>query len=141
MSGIPAVDPIPLPAPVWLFKSLYLLTFGLHFIAVEMLVGGLLVATILNLLSSPQAENQRRAASTAIARGPDVQVRLKPAMLIHHKAGTWTALTAVCTHLGCTAEYVPDRDIIHCNCHGGEYDSFILCPQIAATRSPINFRP
>ncbi|MGA2233013.1 MAG: ubiquinol-cytochrome c reductase iron-sulfur subunit [Tepidisphaeraceae bacterium] len=46
-----------------------------------------------------------------------------PTMLIHHKDGSWVALTAVCTHLGCTAQYQPDRDVIHCNCHGGEYDA------------------
>ena len=47
-----------------------------------------------------------------------------PAMLIHHKDGSWVALSAVCTHLGCTPEYLPDRDVIHCNCHGGEYDAY-----------------
>ena len=46
----PALDPIPLPAPVWLFKGLHLLTLSLHFIAVEMLLGGLLLAVVLNLL-------------------------------------------------------------------------------------------
>jgi cytochrome b6-f complex iron-sulfur subunit len=46
-----------------------------------------------------------------------------PAMLIHHKDGSWVALSAVCTHLGCTAQYQPERDVIHCNCHGGEYNA------------------
>ncbi|MBF0122235.1 MAG: Rieske (2Fe-2S) protein [Candidatus Omnitrophica bacterium] len=46
-----------------------------------------------------------------------------PAMLIHHKDGSWVALDAVCTHLGCTVQYQPDRNVIHCNCHGGEYDA------------------
>ena len=47
----------------------------------------------------------------------------RPAMLIHHKDDTWVALDAVCTHLGCTVAYQPDRNVIHCNCHGGEYDA------------------
>ncbi|MEI6437358.1 MAG: ubiquinol-cytochrome c reductase iron-sulfur subunit [Candidatus Omnitrophota bacterium] len=47
----------------------------------------------------------------------------RPALLIHHKDGTWTALDAVCTHLGCTVAYQSDRNVIHCNCHGGEYDA------------------
>lgn len=47
----------------------------------------------------------------------------RPALLIHHKDDTWVALDAVCTHLGCTVEYQSDRDVIHCNCHSGEYDS------------------
>lgn len=45
-----------------------------------------------------------------------------PAMLIHHLDGTWVALTAVCTHLGCTVQYEPQVNRIHCACHGGVYD-------------------
>ena len=46
----------------------------------------------------------------------------KPTMLIHHPDGTWIALTAVCTHLGCTVQYQPEQNVIHCACHGGTYD-------------------
>ena len=35
----PSVDPIPLPAPVWLLKLLHVVTLSLHFVAVEMLLG------------------------------------------------------------------------------------------------------
>ena len=45
-----------------------------------------------------------------------------PAMLIHHLDGTWASLTAVCTHLGCTVQYEPQMNRIHCACHGGVYD-------------------
>jgi cytochrome b6-f complex iron-sulfur subunit len=45
-----------------------------------------------------------------------------PAMLIHHEDGRWVALTAVCTHLGCTVQYEPQADRIHCACHGGVYN-------------------
>ena len=45
-----------------------------------------------------------------------------PAMLIHHQDGTWVALSAVCTHLGCTVQYEPQANRIHCACHGGVYD-------------------
>lgn len=45
-SLFPALDPIPLPAPVWLFVSLHTLTLGLHFVAVHFLVGGLALATV-----------------------------------------------------------------------------------------------
>jgi cytochrome b6-f complex iron-sulfur subunit len=45
-----------------------------------------------------------------------------PAMLIHHQDGTWVALTAVCTHLGCTVQYEPQANRIHCACHCGVYD-------------------
>jgi cytochrome b6-f complex iron-sulfur subunit len=47
-----------------------------------------------------------------------------PAMLIHHDDGAWTALTAVCTHLGCTVQYEADQHRIHCACHGGVYNPY-----------------
>jgi cytochrome b6-f complex iron-sulfur subunit len=47
-----------------------------------------------------------------------------PAMLIHHEDGRWVALTAVCTHLGCTVQYEPQADRIHCGCHGGVYNAY-----------------
>ena len=47
----------------------------------------------------------------------------KPAMLIHHADGTWVALSAVCTHLGCTVQFEPANDRIFCACHGGVYDA------------------
>jgi cytochrome b6-f complex iron-sulfur subunit len=46
----------------------------------------------------------------------------RPAMLIHHEDGSWTALDAVCTHLGCTVKYEPEKKRIFCACHGGVYD-------------------
>lgn len=48
---------------------------------------------------------------------------VKPAMLIHHTDGSMVCFSAVCTHLGCTVQYQPDQDHIHCACHGGTYDS------------------
>jgi len=58
----PAVDPIPLPAPVWLMKLLHVVTLSLHFVAVEMLLGGLLLAVLLSLFrSSPLALTTARA--------------------------------------------------------------------------------
>jgi cytochrome b6-f complex iron-sulfur subunit len=49
-----------------------------------------------------------------------------PAMLIHHTdpAREWVAMTAVCTHLGCTVQYEPQADRIHCACHGGVYNAY-----------------
>ena len=47
----PSPDPIPLPAPVWLLKALHITTLSLHFVALEMLLGGLLVAVIFLLMA------------------------------------------------------------------------------------------
>jgi hypothetical protein len=72
MNFFPAVDPIPLPAPVWLFKALHIVTMALHFIAVEMLLGGLLAAICLNFLGVSRRMQStaqvRLAASAAMAR-------------------------------------------------------------------------
>jgi cytochrome b6-f complex iron-sulfur subunit len=46
----------------------------------------------------------------------------RPALLIHLEDGSWSALTAVCTHLGCTVQYESDKRRIYCACHGGVYD-------------------
>lgn len=62
MQPFPAVDPIPLPAPIWLIKLLHIVTLALHFVAVEMLLGGLLIAIILSIFrNSPYAGVTARA--------------------------------------------------------------------------------
>lgn len=64
MQSFPAVDPIPLPAPIWLFKLLHIVTLSLHFVAVEILLGGLLIAIVLSLSGNPLS----RVAARALAR-------------------------------------------------------------------------
>jgi hypothetical protein len=62
MQPFPAVDPIPLPAPIWLLKLLHIVTLALHFVAVEMLLGGLLLAVVLSLFrGSPSSLVTARA--------------------------------------------------------------------------------
>jgi hypothetical protein len=62
MQSFPPVDPIPLPAPIWLFKLLHIVTLALHFVAVEVLLGGLLIAVLLSLFhGSPQSVVTARA--------------------------------------------------------------------------------
>jgi hypothetical protein len=70
MNPFPVVDPIPLPAPVWLFKVLHTLTLALHFISVEMLLGGLAIALVLNATGRGKTPQSllRLNASAAIAR-------------------------------------------------------------------------
>lgn len=65
MNGFPNVDPIPLPAPIWLFKALHITTLSLHFVAVEMLLGGLLIAILLGLLGRSR---ESKTAALALAR-------------------------------------------------------------------------
>jgi hypothetical protein len=65
MNGFPNVDPIPLPAPIWLFKLLHIVTLSLHFVAMQILVGGLLIAVLLNLFGRSISAG---SAASAIAR-------------------------------------------------------------------------
>lgn len=70
MNSFPAVDPIPLPAPVWLMKVLHVVTLSLHFAAVEILLGGLLIAAILSV--SGHGTYARHAAGAMARRLPIV---------------------------------------------------------------------
>lgn len=65
MQSFPAVDPIPLPAPIWLLKLLHIVTLALHFVAVEMLLGGVLIAVLLSLFRRSSCSN---VAARALAR-------------------------------------------------------------------------
>jgi cytochrome b6-f complex iron-sulfur subunit len=84
-------------------------------------------------LASPAEEAEQLAKVTEVEL-PDAEdlavgtalmfkFGIRPALLIHHADGEWTALDAKCTHLGCTVAYQPDQDRIYCACHGGVYDS------------------
>lgn len=45
-----------------------------------------------------------------------------PGILIRDKDGTYHALSAVCTHLGCTVQFEAKDNLIWCACHNGYYD-------------------
>lgn len=45
----------------------------------------------------------------------------QPGILIRKQNGEYTALSAVCTHLGCTVQYRPGENVIWCACHNGMY--------------------
>ena len=44
----------------------------------------------------------------------------KPIILVQPEAGTVVALSAICTHQGCTV--APKDDELHCPCHGSVFD-------------------
>lgn len=49
-------------------------------------------------------------------------VALGSPAIVYRQNGELIALSAVCTHLGCTVSYLEDEQIFRCPCHGGEYD-------------------
>jgi Rieske Fe-S protein len=46
----------------------------------------------------------------------------RPGLLIMNSDGTYRALSATCTHLGCTVQYRGDLRQVWCACHNGIYD-------------------
>lgn len=63
----PTLDPIPLPAPVWLFKVLHIVTLSLHFVTIYLMVGGLTLAALWNFRTRNDAETPLYGASADIA--------------------------------------------------------------------------
>ncbi len=46
----------------------------------------------------------------------------RPGLLVEIAPGEYHAMSATCTHLGCTVQYRPDLREIWCACHNGMYD-------------------
>ena len=67
MRFLPTADPIPLPAPVWLFKSLSYLTLTLHFAFLSLLLGGLALALVWNAWGHLRGARTARDASNRVA--------------------------------------------------------------------------
>jgi cytochrome b6-f complex iron-sulfur subunit len=64
------------------------------------------------------AEAQKLPVGGALA----FRFGVEPCLLLHLAEGKWVALSAKCTHLGCTVKYEPAKKRIFCACHGGVYD-------------------
>ncbi len=73
MNNFPAVDQIPLPAPVWLLKALHDLTFSLHLASVGLLLGGLTLALVFAVLGRMRDSSvMTETAGMLIHRLPNV---------------------------------------------------------------------
>lgn len=66
MFQFPNVDPIPLPAPVWLFKLLHIVTLMLHLTAVQILLGAMFLGIVWNIFS--KNDSAPREASNSIIK-------------------------------------------------------------------------
>jgi Rieske Fe-S protein len=54
--------------------------------------------------------------------GKIIRFGSRPALLIQLNSGEYRAVSAVCTHLGCTVQYRAESGQIWCACHNGRYD-------------------
>ncbi len=67
-----------------------------------------------------------RAMSAALLRGEGsllvgVKGSSSKVLVIHLADGQLSAVSAICTHMGCTVAYKPQAGRIVCPCHGSEY--------------------
>lgn len=67
---LPAADPIPLPAPVWLFKGLSYLTLTLHFGFLALLLSGLALAILWNWLGQKGSVSALEASRAILGKLP-----------------------------------------------------------------------
>ena len=65
MPIVPQLDPMPAPAPIWLLRTLLLLTFFLHLLFMNTLLGGTVVTLICNLRRKQSAHAAQLASDMA----------------------------------------------------------------------------
>ena len=65
---IPHVDPIPVPAPIWLMKVLLLLTLVLHFVAVQILIGSLVAVVWFSYRGRATGDAASKTVASVLAR-------------------------------------------------------------------------
>lgn len=65
--NFPSPDPIPLPAPVWLFKVLHATVLSLHFVTVQWMLGWLFIGLLWNLWGRTRGNPVMVAGSNKIA--------------------------------------------------------------------------
>ncbi len=51
-----------------------------------------------------------------------IRLNERPVMLIKTNSGQIKALSARCTHLGCTVKFKEEGSYLLCNCHGSRFD-------------------
>ena len=97
-------------------------------------LGALLVSIVypvVRFLNPPEVEtastNEVEAGATNdpefVAKGYKiVRFGSEPVIVVRVSDTDFRAFSAVCTHLACIVEYVKANQVIHCNCHNGQFD-------------------
>lgn len=63
-----------------------------------------------------------KVADFKTARAKLVKFGTKPVLVLKNDEGEIVAFGATCKHLGCTVQYLAEKNNIFCGCHGGTYD-------------------
>jgi Rieske Fe-S protein len=63
-----------------------------------------------------------KVSELAINSGKIFKFGNKPGILIRSASGELKAFSAVCTHLDCIVQYLPEKKQIWCACHNGQYN-------------------
>ena len=73
--------------------------------------------------SGGEAEAKVAVARRDIPPGKAVffNFRGQPAVVLQPSPGQFIALSAVCTHLGCIVQWLPDKNEFLCPCHAGRF--------------------
>ncbi len=104
--------------------------------AIELLLGGGILASVVSFLYpvfkylvpptvTELGSDEVVAAKVAEMKSNSAKIfrfGTRPGLLIMNKDGTYRAVSATCTHLGCTVQYRQDMQQIWCACHNGFYD-------------------
>jgi cytochrome b6-f complex iron-sulfur subunit len=76
---------------------------------------------------SPQAVEGERAqvaiprARVEVGQAHFFQFRGHPAVVLQRSPGVFFAFSAICTHLGCIVQWLPEKGEFLCPCHAGRF--------------------
>ena len=102
------------------------------FALVALTWGGLTSFPIFMYLNPPKGEEEHsKVASIEVCKvtelppgtGRNFRFGSFPAVIICTEDKQLHAFKAICTHLGCTVQFRPNKQDVYCACHGGEYDA------------------
>ncbi len=92
-------------------------------------ISAYIIYPVLRFLTPPQfalGEQETVVAATTDELKPNsakfFKFQDKPAVLVRLPDGSYKALSAKCTHLGCTVSFESRKDDFLCECHGSEFD-------------------
>lgn len=103
---------------------------------IQLLLGGGILGSIASFLYPvakylvPPATTDLGSDSVIAAKAGDLALNTakifkfgsRPGLLIRTKDNQYKAMSASCTHLGCTVQYKSNEQLIWCACHNGKYD-------------------